>query len=193
MIRQELFSTPLWHTTLPESIDVQWLLDLAVQQQSLSPMLNDCGGWQSHTSGQAMQYVLPIPVGLKLQEFLDNQMNTIAQELGLGNINLLNYWLNINPVGSYNELHKHTNSLLVGNLYLEAPNNSGDIEFIRNDENDYFTNKFPRSNNPVLATRQSITPKKNEIYIFPGWLHHSVKLNKSSSNRISFSFNYGEI
>jgi uncharacterized protein (TIGR02466 family) len=193
LIRKELFSTPLWRTTLPNSIDLQWLFDLAVQQQSEDSTLNSCNGWQSHTSGKTMQYLLPVPVGLELQDFLDTQMNTIAQELGLPNINLLNYWLNINPPGSYNELHKHSNSLLVGNLYLKAPKHSGDIEFIRNDENDYFTSKYPTSTDPVLATKQSITPAEREIYIFPGWLQHGVKLNNSTSDRISFSFNYGAI
>ena len=193
MIRRELFSTPVWRVTLPETIDLQWLIDLGTKQRDENGALNDCNGWQSHTSGSTMQYVLPIPLGLELQEFLDTQMNTIAKELGLGNINLLNYWLNINPPGSYNEVHKHANSLLVGNLYLKAPNNSGDIEFIRNDENDYFTSKYPTSDNPVLATRQSVTPIEREIYIFPGWLNHGVKLNNSDSDRMSFSFNYGVI
>lgn len=193
MIRQELFSTPMWRIKLPEFIDLQWLIDLGTQQKSNNNTLNDCNGWQSHTSGETMQYVLPIPLGLELQDFLDTQMNTIAIELGLDNVNLLNYWLNINPPGSYNEVHKHANSLLVGNLYLKAPKNSGDIEFIRNDENDYFTSKYPTSDNPVLATRQSITPAEREIYIFPGWLNHGVKLNNSSSDRMSFSFNYGVI
>ena len=183
----------MWRVVLPESIDLQWLIDLGIQQQSTNGTLNDCNGWQSHTSGETMQYVLPIPHGLELQEFLDTQMNKIAVELGLDNVNLLNYWLNINPPGSYNEVHKHANSLLVGNLYLKAPDNSGDIEFIRNDENDYFTSKYPTSDNPVLATRQSVKPTEREIYIFPGWLNHGVKLNNSSSDRMSFSFNYGVI
>lgn len=193
MIRQELFSTPIWRVALPKTIDLQWLIDLGTQQRAENSMLNDCNGWQSHTSGETMQYVLPIPVGVELQEFLDTQMNKIAIELGLDNVNLLNYWLNINPPGSYNEVHKHANSLLVGNLYLKAPKNSGDIEFIRNDENDYFTSKYPTSNNPVLATRHSVTPEEREIYIFPGWLNHGVKLNNSDSDRMSFSFNYGVI
>ena len=193
MIRRELFSTPLWCTTLPNSINVQWLIDLATQQMLNDATLNDCNGWQSHILGKTTQYVLPIPDGLELQEFLDNQMNTIAIELGLPQINLLNYWLNINPPGSYNEVHNHSNSLLVGNLYLKTPKDSGDIEFIRNDENEYFTNKFDKSNNSVLATKQSITPKENSIYIFPGWLYHRVKINNSNDNRISFSFNYGAI
>ena len=193
MIRQELFSTPMWRCKLPDSIDVQWLIELGLQQRENNNKLNDCNGWQSHTSGDTMQYVLPIPIGLELQEFLDTQMNNIAQEIGVEQINLLNYWLNINPSGSYNEVHKHANSLLVGNLYLKAPKFSGDLEFTRNDENDYFTSKYPTSNNPVMATKQTITPIEKEIYIFPGWLQHSVKLNNSLSDRISFSFNYGAI
>ena len=193
MIRQELFSTPLWRTTLPSFIDIGWIRDLALEQRSASPKLNDCGGWQSHTSGNAMQYVLPIPSGLELQEFLDTEMNNIALELKLQQVNLLNYWVNVNPPGSYNEVHKHSNSLLVGNLYLQVPKNSGDIKFIRNDENDYFTSKYETSNNPVMSAKQTITPVENEIYIFPGWLQHGVKLNTSTSDRISFSFNYGVI
>ena len=44
-----------------------------------------------------------------------------------------------------------------------------------------------------MSAKQTITPVENEIYIFPGWLQHGVKLNTSTSDRISFSFNYGVI
>ena len=42
------------------------------------------------------------------------------------------------------------------------------------------------------STRATYAAKTNALYIFPGWLKHSVQGNFSETDRISISFNYGE-
>ena len=192
MQRKELFTRPLWFDTLPDSIDTQWLIDLA-QELKGDNKLNDCNGWQSFDQEQEMKFALPIPKGLQLQEYLDSSVNEIAKSLGLPMVSLLNYWLNINPTGGYNNLHKHRNSLLVGNLYLQVPDtDSGAIEFIRDDDADYYV-PVDAEYNPTVGTRHTVNPKEREILIFPGWQPHAVQTNKASQDRISLSFNYGAI
>jgi uncharacterized protein (TIGR02466 family) len=192
MERVDLFTTPVWKALLPQSIDTQWLIDMAYDKKGDSA-LNDCNGWQSFDREEEMSFAFPIPVGLKLQQFLDDTMNSIAKELGLPMVSLLNYWLNINPPGGYNNLHKHRNALLVGNLYLQVPDqNSGGIEFVRDDDTDYYV-PVDADYNPVVGTRYTIDPAERDILIFPGWQPHAVKTNKSNKDRISLSFNYGAI
>lgn len=192
MERLDLFTTPIWKERLPEGIDTQWLIDLAYEKMGDSK-LNDCGGWQSFDTKQEMSFAFPIPQGIKLQQVLDDIMNNIAKELGLPMVSLLNYWLNINPTGGYNNLHKHRNALLVGNLYLQVPDtDSGAIEFVRDDEADYYI-PVDAEYNPVVGRRYKVKPTQDDILVFPGWLAHEVKSNKSHTDRISLSFNYGAI
>lgn len=188
----DLFTTPLWKLELPSDIDIKWLVDLAYEKKA-DNLLNDCNGWQSFDQEQEMSFAFPIPQGLKLQQFLDDAMNNIAKQLGLPMVSLLNYWLNINPPGAYNNLHKHRNALLVGNLYLQVPDkNSGGIEFVRDDDADYYV-PVDAEYNSIVGTRHTIDPEERDVLIFPGWQPHAVKTNKSNKDRVSLSFNYGAI
>jgi len=193
MERVDIFTTPIWKERLPEDIDTQWLIDLAYEKKGNSE-LNDCGGWQSFDNQKdQMMFSLPIPQGLKLQKVLDDMMNNIAKELGLPMVSLLNYWLNINPTGGYNNLHQHRNALLVGNLYLQVPDtNSGAVEFVRDDDTNYYV-PADAEYNSIIGTRYTLNPSQHDIIVFPGWLAHEVKGNKSMTDRISMSFNYGAI
>ena len=42
------------------------------------------------------------------------------------------------------------------------------------------------------STRATYAAKTGALYIFPGWLKHSVQGNQSHTDRISMSFNFGE-
>jgi uncharacterized protein (TIGR02466 family) len=190
MIRSEAFITPFWQTQLPENIDIQWLIDLAYQQKDEDNIINNCGGWQGFKYNQVG--IFPIPQGLLLQEFIETEVNNILQELGIDwHQDLLNYWLNINPSGAHNESHKHGRARIVGNLYLEVPENSGELVLHRDDTAWYHV---PNNlDNPCVAIKKMIMPKPRDIILFPGWVTHSVNLNKSSKDRISLSFNYGDL
>jgi len=188
----DLFTTPIWHDKIPQDFDIEWLINLAYELKADNP-LNDCNGWQSFDQEHQMKFAFPIPKGLKIQQFLDDMMTNISRELGLPQVSLLNYWLNINPHGGYNNLHKHRNALLVGNLYLQVPDKeSGGIEFVRDDDADYYV-PVDAEYNSVIGTRKIINPDTRDVLVFPGWLPHAVKTNKASQDRISLSFNYGAI
>lgn len=192
MTKTNLFETPLWRNTLPDSIDVSWLTKMAYEKYALG-QLNECNGFQTFDSKDEMSFMFPLPQGLQLQEYLDNMVNDIAKEMGLPMVSLLNYWLNINPTGGYNNLHKHRNALLVGNLYLKVPDTvSGGIEFVRDDDADYYI-PHDAEYNPIVGTRLTIQPQEREVLVFPGWQSHAVKTNKHNLDRVSLSFNYGAI
>ncbi len=188
--KQDAFVTPIWHARLPDTINTDWLIELAYNQRREFNTLNRCGSWQGFKADQ--MHELPFPAGIELQSFLDDLVNSIASEIGIHQFqHLLNYWLNINPPGGYNEEHKHPNALIVGNLYLKVPENSGNFVVHRDDTTHYHF--FAQSSNPALSIRKEITPKDRDIILIPGWARHSVTLNNSKEDRIGFSFNYGEL
>jgi uncharacterized protein (TIGR02466 family) len=194
MERINLFTIPVWTIKVPDDIDTEWLVNWAYDLKNQGDgKLNEFNAWQSFDNKGDMRFTLPIPQGIKVQQWLDETMWAIADEIELDEKpNLLNYWFNINPPKGFNNWHKHRNVMLVANLYLRTPENSGGIELIRDDEAQYYISVEQKANE-VLGTRKVINAKERELVVFPGWLAHEVKGNQSNEDRVSMSFNYGAI
>ena len=85
-------------------------------------------------------------------------------------------WFIINKYKDFNLPHTHTFSKMSGVFYVNVPSDkSGNINFYFND------NKI------------TITPKTNDLVIFPADLYHSVEINEDDGDRISIAFNYVKI
>ena len=87
-------------------------------------------------------------------------------------------WINISPHGCYNDIHTHgfDPRLISGVIYLQVPENSGEIEF----------------RNPLMLS-EPVThfPVAKEVLLFSQNIPHQVKPNLSQEDRISIAFNYG--
>ena len=106
-------------------------------------------------------------------------------------------WSIINGPGSFNRSHIHPGCHWSGVYYVQAPKNSGKIEFVD-----------PRTQNlmdqPVYQsgakrpkdcwTKVRFVPEPGKLIIFPSWLYHSVEPNLAeeegeAAERIIISFN----
>ena len=128
----------------------------------------------------------------KLVEAISAEISSCARQVGLPQLELYNIWININPPNSYNHLHNHADSVLSGVYYVDATENQGNIQFERSDGGEYHIPATVEKETYYTSTRASYAAKTGAMYIFPGWLKHSVQGNQSTSDRISISFNYGE-
>ena len=128
----------------------------------------------------------------RLVKYVNDEMNTCAAQVGMKPLQIQNIWLNINPPGSYNHLHNHVGSVLSGVYYVDATSEQGNIQFERNDGGEYHIPEDVAQATYYTSTRATYAAKTGALYIFPGWLKHSVQANTSSTDRISISFNYGE-
>jgi len=102
-------------------------------------------------------------------------------------------WLQYNPPGSYFVRHDHYGALISGVLYLEVPENSGDILFhspleTRRVSNTFFE-RVKKEDTEYNFSHVRYSPIVGEMLIFESWLQHTVRQNKSNGNRISVSFN----
>ena len=157
------------------------------KKNDVGQRLSNFGGYQSNDILQGHS-----PQVDKLVSHLNTEVNSITRQVSLPKLELKNIWLNINPPGSYNELHNHTDAVLSGVYYIDATENQGNIQFERSDNAEYHLPSYTEKITYFNATRATYAAKTGALYIFPGWLKHSVQGNQSNTDRISLSFNYGE-
>jgi uncharacterized protein (TIGR02466 family) len=101
-------------------------------------------------------------------------------------------WLNKAPTGGYHPSHWHSNSLISGVYYLKTNPTSGAICFHKershnNIWRDTFCIDFEKTNE--YNTDCAISPKPNDLLLFPSILNHSVLDNLSQEDRYSLAFN----
>jgi uncharacterized protein (TIGR02466 family) len=142
-------------------------------------------GWQSNSIKQMDNEEFDKFVGV-----LNTEIQNCAVQSGLPELQIQNIWININQPGAYNHLHNHAGAILSGVYYVKSDPEQGNIFFERGDNAEYF---LPPIENPNYFTSTATTYKAmtDAVYIFPGWLKHSVQPNLTKEDRISISFNYG--
>jgi uncharacterized protein (TIGR02466 family) len=126
-----------------------------------------------------------------LVENLNSEIAQCGKQVGIGEVTLYNIWININPPGSYNHLHNHVGAVFSGVYYVDACPEQGNIQFERTDGGEYHLPVNIEKETYYTSTRATYAAKTGGLYVFPGWLKHSVQGNLSDQDRISISFNYG--
>jgi uncharacterized protein (TIGR02466 family) len=190
---EEWFPIPIWYTRLEEITDAEEAEAIAYcknKQDNLSGgrKLSNVGGWQSEdlylneieSTPLSKYFMLIKPLLAQCLKDLDSSLQTLIID---------NIWININGKEHYNIPHTHGESILSGVFYLSK--NNSNINFIRNiDISTYFLeNVRSKNNTPVSFRHLKYLPLNKTLYIFPGWLIHSVEENKQLNERISISFN----
>ena len=146
--------------------------------------VSNYGGWQSN-------YFVSVE---KPFENLFNKINFIVEDIkNKLNINkklrLINFWHNVNGLGSFNAPHEHGGTVVSGVYYVSIPKNAGSIVFLNKDLDSYYSSidLYNQYNSSVWK----IEPKENMCVLFPSYLQHYVEPNLNKKERISISFNYG--
>jgi uncharacterized protein (TIGR02466 family) len=182
------FPSVIWNADV-QGINNQIIKDYAYQKKELDAgrSISNYGGWQSNNIQPNECDELDT-----LVKYIDTALNDIAVSVGIKPVTLYNVWININPPGAYNHTHHHQEAIFSGVYYIDADQTQGNINFIRNDGANYHIPADmitqPHHFNSSMTTYPA---KTSALYIFPGWLHHSVDGNQSNKDRISISFNCG--
>ena len=133
-----------------------------------------------------------------LQSFLTNCLSEFPPIKKSVNLNM-RAWVNISKPGGYLAKHHHPDCNLAGVLWIKALQNSGNIVFhnprtfdpflqsAKKREIDSYTDDFKNKFN--IYSDYDFPPTEGRILIFPSYLEHQVRENKSNKDRISVSFN----
>jgi len=178
------FASLVWQTSL--DIDTTPLKDLSytLQRQGNSVELTNQGGWQSTS------LALETPEMRHFVSVLEGVVDQCCASVELPKLRFQNAWLNINPKGAYNTLHNHHGGILSGVYYIEANEDMGAIEFLRDDDMQYYMPGLKKYNQ-FSSQKAVYKPLTGKLLIFPSWLKHQVLMNNTENDRISLSFNYG--
>jgi len=102
------------------------------------------------------------------------------------------FWFNISKPGNYQEYHNHSWSHFSAIIYLDVPENSGNLIF--KSHAGFMDNySLPKTDDDIsftTADRCSYKPTEKTIVIFRSHLQHKVEENLSNKNRISISMNF---
>lgn len=187
------FSTPLWFVQLDE-IDNSKIEKYAKNLSKKSPgrQLSNYGGWQSDDF-----YLNDCPNEelLKVSTIVQEKIRECGIQLNqLPNteLNISNFWININQKGDGNRVHTHPNSIFSAVYYVAANENSGKIVFQQpNNFLEYWWRSISDGNTFATYDTVSVNPSPGKLVIFPSWLKHYVEENSSTKSRISIAYNSG--
>ena len=124
-----------------------------------------------------------------LHSLFDQSINQVID----GELELFNYWININGKGAFNVKHQHPQAHFSGVYYVHCPDNCGEIifeyphNFTAFDELSCYKQEFQQKMTQHKSI--SINPTDGLLLIFPAHLEHSVAANNSDEERISIGFN----
>jgi uncharacterized protein (TIGR02466 family) len=104
---------------------------------------------------------------------------------------ICNSWINLNNNDAINSAHMHQGYVLSGVYYVKGNENNASLEFMTPIQAQPFVIKqeFINKYNEFTSNIWNIPCKEGNLVLFPSWLVHYAKNNKSSSDRISIAFN----
>ena len=157
----------------------------------------ELGGWHSHVR------LHRDAAFAGLVQHVDAAAAKMNRELGYHRSHRLKIgtmWSIVNPPGGLNRAHIHPGCIWSGVYYVQAPRNSGRIEFIDPRTQNLMSGVkyIPGAKRPRDCWKKvRYNPVAGRMLIFPAWLYHSVGPNRSrakgkDADRIIVSFNLSQ-
>jgi len=139
-----LFPTPLWQVQI-KGVDNEALKEYAynLKDNTEGVIISNRGGWHSK------EILEPIPDALNdlfgnFQGFVNDYC---AQITGLNQLQVGNFWFNINGKHDYNRTHDHQNSILSAVYYVDAEGDDiGNFVAERDDTAEFFLGSYKNLN-----------------------------------------------
>ena len=190
----EVPDSELLNADLIEAIYAERERDEAGVPKSNFPEL---GSWHSHVNMHRDV------IFAELVQCVDAASDLMCRELGYHRsyrLSIGTMWSIINPPGGVNRAHIHPGCIWSGVYYVQAPANSGRIEFIDPRTQNLMNpvRYIPDTRRPRICwTKVRYKPVAGRMLIFPSWLYHSVAPNRSraegkAADRIIVSFNLSQ-
>ena len=182
-----LFPTPFWQIQI-KGVDNEALKEYAytLRDNTEGVVISNRGGWHS----KEMLKPLPDALNLLFTNFQGFVNDYCAQITGLNQLQVGNFWFNINGKHHYNRTHDHQNSILSAVYYIDAEGDDiGNFVVERDDTAEFFLGSY-KNLNQFTGTSFPIKPLTGFAFIMPSWVKHSVDANLEDRDRISLAVNF---
>ena len=185
----ELFSTPLWRIQCRDEFkkSLNYLVQLTNKLRKDGE--GDEGDNKSSRNGWRLDDInLRDDFKLVNDEIIYGLSCILADEKVFDTSKTYDYrfesWINLTKKGGFNTIHHHGLWTISGVLYIKYPKNSGRLLVKDPRPAVYFHKLLQRAGEQLI-----VEPEEGLMVFFPGFLEHSVELNKSRKDRISIAFN----
>jgi uncharacterized protein (TIGR02466 family) len=191
MITEYHFPTSVYIQEIPNAVELNNHLEKNILQwQKKDPKghnRTNVNGWHSTTDMNVKHEYDPLTKELFNMQDEIYKKEFLTQKPVLGNM-----WANINYPGGFNRPHLHPNSLFSGVYWIKAPENSGNLMLYEPRPGAQCTmpNRKEGKLPPEVWREVHYAPQAGMAIMFPAWLWHEVRPNKSNDIRISVSFNF---
>ena len=189
----DIFPTPIFQYHIEDHKEINFELEKHIYDlKKKDPKGNDrsnAGGWHSNN----FDIINDGPPQRLIFKFKDFLKSIVTDDYGWkyekNKARIVAMWAIINKKDSFNISHNHPNCFLSAAYYVKAPKDSGDIIFY--EPNDAKSIRYPEVEKYTRysGTTVNFEPEEGKLLIFPSYLYHSVKANKSNEDRIVISFN----
>lgn len=170
-------------------IDNQSVIDYCMQHRSvdIGRVISNDGGYQSNNVEMRTTFPqLYHEVSKRLDElhhyfeFKESMRTRVTDS-----------WININGKNDYNTVHDHGGGLFSGIYYASAGKDKGVLEFMTPIGAHTFSinGSLVKTSNPFNSNIQSVHIETGMLVIFPSWLMHYTRPNRTDEPRISVAFN----
>ena len=190
MITEYHFPTPVYIQEIPNAVELNQNLEQKIiqwSQQDKGVSKTNAGGWHSTTDMNRKEEYNVLTKEVFAMQYEIFKKEFLTQKPVLGNM-----WANINYPGCYNRPHIHPNSLFSGVYFVKTPQKSGNLMVY--DPRPGIQMAMPSRKKGALPPSSwrevHDAPIAGRCIMFPAWLWHEVKENKSNDIRISVSFNF---
>ena len=136
-----------------------------------------------------------MPEFAALARALDKHVARFSDQVGFdlagGKLKLDSLWVNVMPNGGTHSGHIHPHSVISGTYYVALPEGSANLKL--EDPRLPMMMAAPMRRTDAGQSLQpfvTLTPEEGEVILWESWLRHEVVMNKSTTKRISISFNY---
>lgn len=180
-----IFPTPIYKTHYSGDLTkiAEWALSTCKDQPDY--LLEKGGGKSSYSSTHDV--LLKDPCN-ELREWLILQSQLVWDLWDLADMSRYVHrsWFNWHPPGAWTDEHDHGGTHMVITVYLNQPENGGNIQF--KDPMQYTWAAWPRKESSAYDWK-SITVKTGDVLIFPGFLRHRTETNNSNQDRLVMTTN----
>lgn len=191
IIREDLFAIPIWHFDIDSSINFDLIKKECnqIKKDDLGRIESNKNGYQSNNIELTTYKEIE-----KLMAFIMAQSYVILNNIKVKDnipLTLQECWVNINNKNSKNLKHSHGNALLSGVVYIDVPEDSGNIRLYRQLNNSYYYKSYYSNNSEFVHEYISYKPINKKAIVFQSYLEHDVEENLTNKERYSIAFNIG--
>jgi uncharacterized protein (TIGR02466 family) len=184
----ELFPTHVWIHQLPPAEHKALNAALLAAIDELVGPRPPKQGFRTYQTDQVLhRYKAFAPLVAVIGQAVEGVLEALAVKER--SFEITGCWANFGEPGSAHMPHHHANNYLSGVYYLAVPEGGDRITFHDPRPQREIIEPAYEAVNPFNQMVQDVKVAEGALILFPGWITHSVKPNKSQGLRISVAFN----